>query len=186
MDKAKIFCNNIRQRSNEHKSAIKRIADLPAIMASILRQELDSMVRVIYLLSISDLEERKKLMAQTIEGKKWTIETKKGKQHKITDREMVELSNQLQGWTKSVYKFGCAFIHLSNFHAYKSKNPFESLHATEKEDILCHMRFYHGGPNSNSPSFEEFTTYFPMVFEKITSNLEYYLDRLESNQSVEI
>ena len=70
----------------------------------------------------------------------------KGKERQITDREMVELANLLQGWTKSVYKFGCPFIHLSNSHAYNSKNPFESLPDTEKEDILSHMRHYHGGP----------------------------------------
>ena len=166
--------------------AVKRTTDLPGIMASIIRQELDSMVRVIYLLSVSDLSERKRLIGQTIDGNKWTVETQKGKQRQIADREMVELANQLQGWTKSVYKFGCAFIHLSSRHAYNSKTPFKSLSDTEKEDILSHMRHYHGGPNSDSPSFEELATYFPLVFEKITSNLECYLKELESNQTIEV
>jgi hypothetical protein len=166
--------------------AIQRTTDLPVIMASIIRQELDSMVRVIYLLSISDPYERKRLIERTIDGNKWTIETQKGKEHRITDREMVELSNRLQGWSKSVYKFGCAFIHLPNSHTYKSKNPFESLPDTEKEDILSHMRYYHGGPSTDSPSFEELATYFPMIFEKIASNLEYYLKELEDNQTLEI
>jgi hypothetical protein len=100
MDKLEEFCKYITQRSNEHKKAVSRIRDLPGIVASILRQELDSMVRVIYLLSISDLTERNRLMEQTIYGKKWTIETKNRKQREITDREMVELSNQLQGLAK--------------------------------------------------------------------------------------
>ena len=182
MNKVNEFCNYIRQRSNEHKIAIKRTTDLPGIMASIIRQELDSMVRVIYLLSISDDDERKRLIGQTFDGNKWTIETANGKQRQINDREMVELANRLQGWTKSVYKFGCAFIHLSSWHAYNSKNPFESLSEIEKEDILTHMRHYHGGPNSDSPSFEELATYFPMIFEKIASNLECYLKELESNK----
>ena len=99
---------------------------------------------------------------------------------------MVELTDKLQGWTKSVYKFGCAFIHLSNRHAYNNNNPFESLPDTEKEDILSHMRHYHGGPNSDFPSFEELASYFPMVFEKIASNLECYLKELESNQTIEV
>jgi len=160
--------------------------DLPGIMVSILRQELDSMVRVIYLLSISDFEERKRLMEQTIDGEGWTVETRKGKKSKITDREMVELSNQLHGWTRSVYKFGCAFIHLSNYHAYMSKNPLESLSAVEKKDILSHMRNYHSGPNSDSPSFGELAMYFPMVFEKIAGNLECYLKDLENNKTLEM
>jgi len=99
---------------------------------------------------------------------------------------MVELTDKLQGWTKSVYKFGCAFIHLSNRHAYNNNNPFESLPDTEKEDILSHMRHYHSGTNSDFPSFDELATYFPMVFEKIASNLESYLKELESNQTIEV
>ena len=126
------------------------------------------------------------MIEQTIDGNKWTIETPKGKERQITDREMVGLVNQLQGWTKSVYKFGGAFIHLSNSHAYNSKNPFESLSNTEKEDILSHMRHYHGGPSTDSPSFEELATYFPMVFVKIASNLECHLKELEGNQALEI
>ncbi|MCL4501935.1 MAG: hypothetical protein M1438_08765 [Deltaproteobacteria bacterium] len=179
MEKVKEFCNCIRQRSIEHKIAFQRITDLPSIMASIIRQELDSMVRVIYLLSISDLHERNKLIKQTIDGNKWTIKTQKGKQRHITDREMVELANRLQGWTKSVYKFGCAFIHLSSHHAYNIKNPLESISKAEKEDIISHMRSYHGGPNSDSPSFEELAAYFPRVFEKITDNLDCYIKELE-------
>jgi len=186
MNKMKEFCNCIRQRSIEHKMAIQRTTDLPGIMASLIRQELDSMVRVIYLLSISDPYERIRLIEQTIGGNKWTIESQKGKERQITDREMVELANLLQGWTKSVYKFGCAFIHLSNSHAYNSKNPFESLPDTEKEDILSHMRYYHGGPRTDFPSFEELATYFPMVFDKIASNLECHLKELEGNQTLEI
>jgi hypothetical protein len=156
--------------------------DLPGVMASILRQELDSMVRVIYLLSISDLNERNRLIEQTLDGKKWTVETKTGKERQITDHEMVEISNKLQGWTKSVYKFGCAFIHLSSYHAYSSRNPIESLSDIEKKDILSHMRCYHNGPNSDFPSFEELAIFFPMVFEKIASNLECYLKELENNK----
>jgi hypothetical protein len=186
MDKLEEFCKYIRQRSNEHKIAVSRTRDLPGIVASIIRQELDSMVRVIYLLSICNVYERIKLIEQTIDGKKWTVETQNKKQNQITDREMVELADKLQGWTKSVYKFGCAFIHLSNRHAYNNNNPFESLPDTEKEDIVSHMRYYHGGPNSDFPSFEELSTYFPMVFEKIASNLECYLKQLESNQTIEV
>ena len=42
------------------------------------------------------------------------------------------------------------------------------------------MRYYHGGPISGRPSFEELAMYFPSVFEKIARNLENYLNDLES------
>lgn len=175
------FCAVLRERSAEHSEAMSRMRDLPGMMASILRQELDSLVRTIYLLAIPDLNERKRLIKQTLNGEVWTVPTAKGKTKKVTDRDMVELSNKLQGWTLSVYKFGCAFIHFSNFHNYRIENRFELLEPEEQSNILNHMRYYHGGPQSNNPSFRELATYFPMVFDKISSNLECYIKDLESN-----
>lgn len=176
------FCSVVRKRSSEHRLAMGRMNDLPGMMASILRQELDSMVRVIYLLTLSDLDERKRLIDQTLNGEIWTTLTEKGKNKKVTDRDMVELSNKLQGWTLSVYKFGCSFIHFSNFHDYSNENPFDLLTSEEQSNILEHMRYYHGGPNSNSPSFDELASYFPRVFDKIADNLECYIKDLESNE----
>ncbi len=140
------------------------------------------MVRAIYLLSINDLAERKRLVTQTLGGEVWTVLTDKGKYKKVTDREMVELSNKLQGWTLSVYKFGCAFIHFSNFHNYNIANPFDALGTNEQADIIKHLRYYHGGPRSGQPSFDELASYFPSVFEKIAGNLECYVNELKSNE----
>jgi hypothetical protein len=80
-------------------------------MVAVLRQELDSMIRVIYLLSQSDIAFRDELIQASVEGKQWVA---KGTKHRVTDKEMVELANELHGWTESVYRFGCAFIHLSS------------------------------------------------------------------------
>ena len=178
MDEIAKFSAIIRKRSSEHSEAMHRVEDLPGMMVSILRQELDSMVRTIFLLSIDDLDERKRLITQSLNGGVWSVKTAKGKNKKVTDREMVELSNKLQGWTLSVYKFGCAFIRFSNFHDYSSRNPFESLDEAEQKDILEHLRYYHGGPATDRPNFEELSSYFPRVFNKISDNLECYLKDL--------
>lgn len=68
---------------------------------SIVRQELDSMVRCIYLLDL-ELNQRNQLMAFTINGERW----RNSRNRIIIDRDMVNLSKQLLGWTKSVYDFG--------------------------------------------------------------------------------
>ena len=185
MDEVKKFCEILRKRSNEHAQAMKRIFDLPGIMASILRQELDSMIRTIYLLSISDINERIRLIKKTLAGEKWTKLTKKGKSKNITDKEMAELSNELHGWTLSVYKFGCSFIHFSNFHDYTSVNPFTLIDLDERKAILDHLRYYHGGPPHDEPSFNELARYFPIVFHKIADNLKCYIDSLEKNKNIE-
>ncbi len=182
MDEIEKFSNILRKRSAEHSEAMSRIHDLPGMMASILRQELDSMVRVIFLLAIADLTERKRLVNQTLSGNVWSVKTAKGKDKKITDREMVEVSNKMEGWTLSVYKFGCAFIHFSNYHDYSESNPFDSLSPQEKIDMVSHLRHYHGGLHSDQPSFSEIAAYFPRVFDKISANLEYSIKELESNK----
>jgi hypothetical protein len=92
---------------------------------------------------------------------------------------MVEIANGMNGWTLSVYRFGCAFIHLSSFHDYRERDPMEAISEEERLAILSHMRHYHGGPCGNRPSFEELTFYLPDVFRKIASNLESYLMQLE-------
>lgn len=179
------FLRLIKSRSDEHEMAFSRIHDLPGSMMSILRQELDSLIRVLYLLAIPDIEERKRLMACTVNGERWTITTPKGKQHVVTDAMMVKVSEKFEGWARSVYKFGCAFIHLSNFHGYNSSNPLETLSAEEKADVLEHMRHYHHGPESDNPTFQELARYFPKVFEKIKGNLEYYLEDLAQEAPIE-
>ena len=56
------FCRTIRRRSEDHAAAAELVANIPSQMISILRQELDSLIRVVYLLSIPDLSIRNGLM----------------------------------------------------------------------------------------------------------------------------
>lgn len=180
-----IFCGIIRNRSEENRRAIQCFAMPHGVLSpafSILRQELDSMIRVIYLLAATDIIERQRLIDSTLRGDKWKVQTKKGKWRDVKDREMVDLAQRLQGWTQSVYKFGCAFVHLSDFHNHLAQNPFNKLIESEKQDILSHMRCYHGGPCHDDPDMAELASYVPQVFEKIADNLECYLKELEQNK----
>jgi hypothetical protein len=145
-------------------------------MVAILRQELDSMIRVIYLLSVPDHRYRRQLIEASINGQQWTV---KGKKARITDKEMAKLASSLHGWSASVYKFGCAFIHLSACHDYGDRDPLAALPDDERFDLLQHMRYYHGGPVEANPSFQALGPYLPGVLDKVASNLECYLQQLE-------
>ena len=176
----------IRNRSDENRRAmhcfsIPHVVLSPAF--SILRQELDSMIRVIYLLQIADLTERQRLIESTLRGEKWKVPTPKGKYRDVTDREMIDLAQHLQGWTQSVYRFGCAFVHLSDFHNHLAQDPFQRLSEAEKQDVLSYMRKYHGGPLHENPDMEELSTYLPRVFDKIADNLKCYLEQLERGET---
>ena len=175
----------IRNRSDENRRAMQCFSIPHSVLSpvfSILRQELDSMIRVIYLLQIVDPVERQRLIQSTLRGERWKVPTKNGKYRDVTDREMVNLAQQLQGWTQSVYRFGCAFVHLSDFHNHLAQNPFQRLSEAERQDVLSHMRNYHGGPLYDNPTMKEMSDYLPRVFEKIASNLECYLEYLERGE----
>ena len=171
------FLRQVRSRSQEHRKAMRLLAGagLAGQMVAILRQELDSMVRVIYLLEQSP-SRRAVLIEASVKAERWRRQNSRAP---ITDREMVDLAQGLQGWTKSVYKFGCAFIHLSALHDYNDRDPFTLLPSEEKADILEHCRSYHGGPIGDKVGFDELIPFLPRVFEKIADNLECYLKELK-------
>ncbi len=122
MSELDAFCRQVRARSAEHGQAILALRALSGQMVSTLRQEFDSLVRVVFLLAQGDRHCRHQLIGDVVSGRKWT---RSGSLKPITDREMVDLANALHGWTKSVYAFGCAFIHLSHLHDYQTRGPLD-------------------------------------------------------------
>ncbi|CAM4034063.1 hypothetical protein FLSI110296_10470 [Flavobacterium sinopsychrotolerans] len=86
------FCRLLRERSNEHRKAINLMLlnELYGQTISFLRQELDSMVRVIFLIEQSDFSIGEHFVEQTLSNAKWTLPNSRTI---VTDRQMVELSN---------------------------------------------------------------------------------------------
>jgi hypothetical protein len=187
MDEAPInvFCRQVRARSRENSGALRCLhgaeKGFVSPMFSILRQELDSMIRAIYLLSIVDMGYRNALLLASIENRPWKTENGPT----ITDRMMVDLAQKLQGWTQSVYTFGCAFVHLSSFHDHRHRDPVRAISPNERAAILRHMRYYRGGPAGPEFSFDDLVPYLPGVSEKISRNLECYLRDLEVGKVVD-
>jgi hypothetical protein len=181
MDDTRTFCRQVRARSADNRRAIDALRALPGQMASVIRQELDSLVRVVFLLSQGDRQYRGALIADSVAGRRWR---RLDSRQPVTDRETVELTDTLHGWTKSVYAFGCAFIHLSNLHDYHVRDPLDQISEGERNAILAHLRYYHGGPNGPSPRFSDVVPLLPRVFTKIADNLECYLKELEQDGDV--
>ena len=176
------FCRQVRARSAEHRQAMIALRALPGQMVATLRQELDSLVRVVFLLAQSDQHYRHRLIEDAVSGRKWT---QPDSRKAVTDRDMVELTDALHGWTKSVYAFGCAFIHLSHLHDYQARDPLDQIAEAEKNAILGHLRYYHGGPNGKAPRFADIVPLLPAVFAKIADNLECYVKQLEKDEAIE-
>jgi len=74
MENTAQFCKIVRQRSLENKKAIDLLSrtGITGQVMAVLRQELDSMVRVIFLLS-QTIDERNHLISLTLSGQKWKL-----------------------------------------------------------------------------------------------------------------
>ncbi|MBX3276357.1 MAG: hypothetical protein KF729_39255 [Sandaracinaceae bacterium] len=188
MPSAKVvdFARMVRARSHENAGALRATSSrqLHGVTIGILRQELDSMVRVIYLLSLAP-NLRTTLVEASLAGEPWKIPTPSGKLKKVTDRDMVDHAATLHGWAESVYRFGCAFIHLSQFHDYATRDPVAALTPGERAAMLRHLRGYHGGPARDDFTLVDVVPVLPPVFEKIRSNLDCYLRQLESGEKLD-
>ena len=173
----------MRPRFREETTAekLRESGALPSVMVALLRQELDSMIRVLYLLTIRDREVRRTLIAASLIGDRWRYPGRR----LVTDADMVARASVIRGWAEDAYRFGCAFIHLSNFHDHEATDPFRVLPDDEKAQILGHMRGYHGGPLIDDPGFADLAPWFPPVLRKIAENLECYLVELESDGEIE-
>lgn len=178
------FIQIIKSRSAENSKTIHLLFDNGIIgnCISVLRQELDSFIRVIYLGKLNDMSERQRLMNLTINGQEWSELTINGKLRKITDRDMVNFANTLFGYINYVYKFGCGFIHLSNNHDFENKNPFESLSRYDKTSIITYLNQYHNYPFENELTIENFKPYLLKVYEKVSSNMLYHLDEIKEGK----
>lgn len=139
------------------------------------------MVRCIFLLSISDRPYRRRLIEDAVNGRQWRTQDGKGK---ITDRAMVDLSSKLHGWTRNVYAFGCGFIHLSAFHDYPNRDPFDFLTPQERKDIAEYLSSYHGVARGSATKLRDIEWVLPGVFDKISSNLECYVKALEEDSDL--
>ncbi|MCL7987389.1 hypothetical protein M8998_05485 [Sphingobacterium sp. lm-10] len=178
----------IQKRSEENEKAIMLLFDQNLIgnCIAILRQELDSFIRVMYLGRISDFHERERLMNQTLLGEKWSILTPNNKIKYVTYRDMVEKSTELKGYIQYVYKFGCAFIHLSDFHNYIEENPFEKLDYSEQFDIVLYLHQYHGFNRNSELTVENISYLIPNIFEKISKNLTCYFSAILYDGMIEM
>lgn len=180
MEKIEQFCRLVRQRSTDNRKAVELLYknQLYTNIIAILRQELDSMVRVLYVLLQQTESNKISLIESCLRGDKWNI----------TDAKMVSEANKLNGWEYLVYKFGCSFVHLSNLCDINAINFSEILSEQERNDIANYINAYHYWDKTekfpNPFTVDDISSQLLNIFEKITDNLEYYLEKLETNKKL--
>lgn len=175
-----IFLDQVKSRSAENIKAFKILLDskLYGVALGLLRQELDSLIRISYLWHPeTPVSVAQSLIEKSVRGEMWKVVNHNGKKVKVTDRDMLNLANHLGGWEQVIYSFGCKLIHLSDYHLYLDKDPFYTLSNAEKEDIIGYLSAYHGYYKS-SIIFNDLIEYLPKIMGKLTDNIEFYIEEL--------
>ena len=93
---------------------------------------------------------------------------------------MIEFISRIDGWPRVAYDFACSFVHLSNLHGYRPESPLAALETADRERIVDYLRRYHGAPTDENPSAGELLILAESVLEKITGNINCYLEDLEA------
>ena len=174
------FCDTVRDRSKENWDAFNLLLQNGnyGVAIGLLRQEVDSLVRVAYLNSLNtNSNEQERLVHEFLKGERWHRISDNGKKQWITDKEMVDLEG---GWVRIVYNFGCKLIHLSDYHSYNRSDPFQKINRVEKDEIIDYLNFYHQYPFSDI-RMDQFVPYLPKVMKKIIDNAGYYVRGIEEN-----
>jgi hypothetical protein len=172
------FAEQVRTRSQENRAVMSAAHHngWRATEVSILRFELDSLVRVIYLLDEHNRTRRFKLLVQaTSPNQRWNI----------SDNEIAAPARRMYDWEGQLYRVASRFIHLSSQHDYMTRDPFQSsLLPRERDEMVQYLNDIHGGNLSVNSTFEEVVEYLPKVFNKISDRLDFYLEMLERGEDL--
>jgi hypothetical protein len=175
------FTALVRERSRQHQAAFEHLMreGLHAPALSLVRQELDSMIRVIFLLGLSK-PERSRLIRASLRGIQWTrpSKTNPAKNVRITDREMADYAQNHHRWVQQVYRYGCNLIHLSDWHGYEQHDPTKNMTEIERNDVRAAMEQARGR-HLEPISFCSLLEHAPYAIKKIAGNLECYVKDLE-------
>lgn len=180
MQNHQLFLRQVRARTDEHKQSFELLYDAGhfGVCISIVRQEIDSLMRVAYLWAPeTPIEHVRMLIECSINSGEWMITRSDGKIVRVTDRTMLE-DALTEGWEGAAYDFGCRLIHLSNAHSYKERDPTRSVSLEQRREIAHYLRAYHEFQGEDV-SMSDVISYLPRVFEKVCENTEFYVEELE-------
>lgn len=155
--------------------------NLLSTQMSMIREEVDSLVRVIHLLGVNDYNELADIIGNSFDQRKFGPTKADGKARRISDKSMIQDAAAQFDWLETLYDFGCSFIHLTGLHSYQERDAFRMLSPSEREEIAKFVNHYYGATISANSQFTEVTHYLPQIFRKVAENLERLLSDLQEH-----
>ncbi|WP_010116128.1 hypothetical protein [Acinetobacter sp. P8-3-8] len=160
------FSAQINARTLENTEAFEVLFDkqLYGVCIGLLRQELDTLMRLTYLNTLEDNNEKIIIITKSVDLGVW------GLNKRISDADMKKIIPNNIGWANNVYEFGNRFIHLSGFHLYKLEDPITKIDTDELNKIIGYLEDKHGFKKVENLTFQHLLNYLPDVMKKITEN----------------
>lgn len=140
---------------------------------SLLCQELNQVVRVLYLLNTAPTE-RNRLIEFTLNDKKWYVAEEDRKKKYITDETFAAFANSFDGWEKAICEFGDSFRTVSSSLTHPTKDPVSALGSEERDKIHRYIASYHDGNFPENFTIEQLNPILPRVFDRIAERLREY------------
>jgi hypothetical protein len=143
-------------------------AECYALIGTIIRIELDSLIRVNDFNNANDIK-KESLLDSFFNGNKWPN----------TDRNMVEKLSSSLSWAKHIYDFCCAFIHLSPYHDWASTSDIPNLTQDKRRSIVSEIKAQQNDDWGYDTSlvitedfgFDDLIPFAPHIFKKLRKNL---------------
>jgi hypothetical protein len=155
--------------------------NLLSTQMSTIREEVDSLLRVIYLLGVNDYNELADIIGNSFDQRMFGPTKADGEARRISDKTLIDAAAAQFDWLKTLYDFGCSFIHLTGLHSYQERDPFRMLSPSEREAIAGFVNRYYRATISANSQFTEVAHYLPQIFRKVAENLERLLGDLQKH-----
>ena len=140
------FIRMVRSRSSEHRQVMAFATEnnLLSTQMSMIREEVDSLVRVIHLFGVNDYNELADIIGNTFDQRKFGPTKADGRARRILDKSLIQDAAAQFDWLETLYEFGCSFIHLTGLHSYQERDVFRMLSPSEREAIAEFVNHYYG------------------------------------------
>jgi hypothetical protein len=174
-----LFLRQVAARSAEHRNSFQLLYEAGhfGVCIGIVRQEIDSLMRVAYLWEPETPNGHVlELIDCSINSGDWKITRSDGKAVRVTDRTMLD-GALTAGWEQAAYEFGCRLIHLSNAHSYKERDPTRGISPEQRQEIAHYLGTYHQF-QGDDVTMNDVISYHPKVFEKVCENTDFYVEEL--------
>ena len=176
------FFDAISQRSEEHQKAFDYAIKekLYSQVGSIIRQELDSLIRLSYYECLSE-SDRQKIIKKFFAGEK-VFPNDTTLVNGVDSKGLLNKLPQL-GWAKHIYKVGCEFVHLTQLHNWEQGEPQLNFTNAERQDIKTNVDWWQKEYMKTdfvldiNFGFKDLAAAAPGIFNKLRVNLLSMLKR---------